>query len=301
MESNNKPFISVIMNCYNGEKYLSESVESVLAQTYQNWELIFWDNKSKDKSAAIFNSYKDKRLKYFCSNEHTSLYKGRNLAIEKSKGEFVSFLDTDDMWDTRKLELQIPYFKNPEVGLVFSNFFMVKENLKKKKLYINKKLPRGNIYNELINNYTIGILTTMIRKKLYLSSEKKFDERFSIVGDFDLFLRLSKNCICESIQEPLAFYRIHGKNLSTLDREIKEMQIWLEENKIDLNNSQIEKIKENIDYKKFLNFKTSGKFTKSLKFLLNSNISLFSLKNLFVLISPNILLKKLLWFHNDFD
>ena len=59
---NNQPLISIIMNCYNGEKYLSESIKSVLSQTYQNWELIFWDNKSDDKSAEIFKIYKDKRF-----------------------------------------------------------------------------------------------------------------------------------------------------------------------------------------------------------------------------------------------
>jgi len=110
---NNQPLVSIIMNCYNGEAYLHESIKSILSQTYKNWELIFWDNKSEDKSAEIFKSYDDKRFQYFYANEHTSLYKARNLAIEKSKGDFISFLDTDDLWDKDKLELQIPYFNNP--------------------------------------------------------------------------------------------------------------------------------------------------------------------------------------------
>ena len=118
---NNQPLVSIIMNCYNGENYLSESIDSVLHQTYKNWELIFWDNKSEDKSAEIFKNYKDKRFKYFYANEHTSLYKARNLAIEKSKGDFIAFLDTDDLWDNVKLEKQMSYFNLSEVGVVFSN------------------------------------------------------------------------------------------------------------------------------------------------------------------------------------
>ena len=226
-------FISIIMNCYNGEKYLREALDSVLAQTYSHWEVIFWDNQSTDTSAKIFKTHKDKRFKYFYATEHTSLYKARNLAIKETKGDFISFLDTDDVWDRKKLELQMPYFDNPEVGLVFSNLWLLKQNVKRKKIFVNKKLPRGNIYNELINNYCIGILTTVIRKKSYLQLNKKFDERFSIVGDFDLFIRLSKICLFESIQEPLAFYRLHGKNLSTLskEKEIDELNIWLSENK----------------------------------------------------------------------
>ena len=88
---NNQPLVSVIMNCFNGELFLKESIQSVINQTYQNWELVFWDNRSKDKSAEIFKSYKDKRLKYFYAAEHTSLYEARNLAIKKSSGEFIAF------------------------------------------------------------------------------------------------------------------------------------------------------------------------------------------------------------------
>ena len=63
-QNNNQPLVSIIMNCYNGETFLHESIKSVLSQTYENWELIFWDNRSEDKSAEIFKSYKDKRFKY---------------------------------------------------------------------------------------------------------------------------------------------------------------------------------------------------------------------------------------------
>ena len=69
-----EPLVSILMNCYNGEKFLREAIESVLAQTYLNWELIFWDNQSTDQSADIFNSYDDKRLKYFYASKHTLLY-----------------------------------------------------------------------------------------------------------------------------------------------------------------------------------------------------------------------------------
>ena len=104
--NNKSPLVSIIVNCYNGDKYLSEALDSILDQTYQNWELIFWDNRSEDKSAEIFKRNKDKRFKYYYANEHTSLYKARNLAIEKSNGDFIAFLDTDDLWDKNKLQLQ---------------------------------------------------------------------------------------------------------------------------------------------------------------------------------------------------
>ena len=109
---NNQPLVSVIMNCYNGEAYLYESIKSVLFQTYANWELIFWDNRSDDKSAEIFKSYNDKRFKYYYAPQHTLLSEARNEAIKKSSGEFIAFLDTDDLWEKDKLELQVPLFKD---------------------------------------------------------------------------------------------------------------------------------------------------------------------------------------------
>ena len=97
-----EPLVSIIMNCYNGEKYLREALNSVIEQTFQNWELIFWDNQSSDRSAFVFKRYDEKRFKYFYSPKHTLLYEARNYAIEKASGEFYAFLDVDDWWDTKK-------------------------------------------------------------------------------------------------------------------------------------------------------------------------------------------------------
>ena len=84
------------MNCYNGEKYLRKSIKSILKQSYNNWELIFFDNKSSDKSKKIFSEFTDKRFKYFYSNKNLKIYKEINSAIKKIKGYFIYFLDTDD-------------------------------------------------------------------------------------------------------------------------------------------------------------------------------------------------------------
>ena len=119
----NPPLVSIIMNCFNGERYLESAINSVINQTYKHWELIFWDNKSSDNSAKILKKFKDKRIRYFYSKNKTVLYKARNLAIKKSKGKFLAFLDVDDMWEKNKLSLQIPEFKNKKIGLVYSNFY----------------------------------------------------------------------------------------------------------------------------------------------------------------------------------
>ena len=108
-----KPLVSIIINCHNASNYLAESINSVIKQKYKNWELIIYDNFSKDKTYSIIKKFlKDKRIKYYKSNSFLNLYHARNLAINKSKGKFVTFLDADDWWTDNKLDKQIRFLAN---------------------------------------------------------------------------------------------------------------------------------------------------------------------------------------------
>ena len=127
------PLVSVIINCHNGEKFLNKSIQSVINQTYNNWEIIFWDNKSTDKSEQIVRSFKDRRIKYFKSNKFQRLYKTRNLAIKNSKGKYLCFLDTDDLWNKNKLSAQINLIKK-KIAKLFILIFLLK--MKKKEVLI---------------------------------------------------------------------------------------------------------------------------------------------------------------------
>jgi glycosyltransferase involved in cell wall biosynthesis len=155
MSWKSRPLISVIMNCYNGEIYLRDSIKSILNQSYQNFEIIFWDNQSTDKSATIYKSFKDKRLKYYYAPKHSSLYEARNFAIRKSKGQYIAFLDTDDLWTKNKLNLQVEKFKDKKIGVVYSNYYILNQFTGLKKIFYKKKLPEGMIYKQLLKNYFI--------------------------------------------------------------------------------------------------------------------------------------------------
>ena len=161
-----EPLVSIIINCFNGEKYLHQSLESVISQRYKNWEIIFWDNRSTDKSEQIVRSFKDRRIKYFFAEKHTSLYQARNLAIQKSSGDLLAFIDADDLWEKNKLELQVPLFQDSKISLVYSNLWITKQNLEKKKLFIKKESPSGFIYEKLLDDYNVGIITTVFRKSI---------------------------------------------------------------------------------------------------------------------------------------
>ena len=115
---NCEPLVSIIMNCYNGEKYLTEAINSVMRQTYSNWELIFWDNVSTDKSKDIFYSFHDERLKYKLSDKHTNLSEARIRAIKESQGELIAFLDVDDFWKNKKLEKQVSLFEDKDIIII---------------------------------------------------------------------------------------------------------------------------------------------------------------------------------------
>lgn len=107
----------------------------------------------------------------------------------------------------------------------------------------------------------------------------------------------------ESIQEPLAFYRLHGRNLSTLnkEREIEEVEMWLKENTSNLNDLQMKKLQKIVNYRKFVNCKIDGKYRECIDMLLNSKVNLFNIKNLIVFLTPVILLRKLLWYHQNYN
>ena len=234
-----QPLVSIIMNCYNGEKYLSKAIDSITLQTYKNWEIIFWDNRSNDKTAEIFNRYKnkDKRLKYYLAPKHSSiLYEARNYALKEAKADFIAFLDVDDWWLTTKLEQQIPMFQDSQVGLVYGNCYIFFEKKNKKKIYRNKNLPTGMILNELLKDYLIASPTYVIRKKALQSLSYNFNDNYHIIGDFDLNTRLASKWKFECVQSPVAYVRVHGQNESLLkrQREINELKIWYSEMKNNL-------------------------------------------------------------------
>ena len=292
----NKNLVSIVVNCFNGEKFLYQALNSIVKQTYKNWELIFCDNQSKDNSKKIFQSFKNNKFKYFKTKKFLSLYAARNFAISKSKGEFLSFLDVDDLWDKKKLEKQIKLFKDPRVAVVYGNLIIQKN--KKKKIYINNIIKEGYIYRDLIKNYNIGIVTAVIRKKILLKEKILFNNRYNIIGDYDLFLKIAKKYVFKAVQNPVATYRIHNSNLSFLKRrtQVNEFKHWYNNHQQKLNISDKDIIKKKITNLEFTTIKFEKKFIKLIIFFLFNIKNLISFKNIIILITPISLLNRIMWF-----
>ena len=295
----NQPLVSVIMNCYNGEEYLSHAINSVLNQTYKNWEIIFWDNQSTDKSAEIFKAYNDKRLKYYSAPKHTKvLYEARNCALKKVNGDFIAFLDVDDWWSTDKLEKQIPLFEDSEVGLVYGNLWWVFEKKNRKKVLKRKFLPTGMILSELLNSNVIGSPTYVIRKKSLESLEYFFNDNFHIIGDYDLYVRLAAKWKFNCIQTPIAYARVHGKNESFLnkDKEIQEMKVWYSEIKksqIITSKKELNKIQLQISYLETMKAILHNGFRNSLPMVIRYPFCFNKIKLIIALFLPNFVIEKI--------
>lgn len=284
--------ISIIMNCYNGEVFLRSALESVINQTYKNWELIFWDNISKDNSANIFKSYTDKRFKYYLSSKHDLLYCARKKAIKKAKGEFLAFLDVDDFWHPLKLEKGIALFTDKDVGAVYSNFWFLNQSKCIKKRFTNLKLPSGFIRDKLLVNYQIGLLTLIVRRKTY--EMYSFDGNYHIIGDFDLCIKISSEWKIDAINDCLATYRWHGNN-ETNNRgllQANELSRWIKKNKSSLSKIHLNHLRDKIlriEFKYLLNQCNFKKCIVKIKYM---NYTLNKIKSL-LQISSKFLLNKL--------
>ena len=218
--------VSVVMNCLNSEKYLREAIDSVLSQTYQNWEIIFWDNRSSDKSASIFKSYNDKRLNYFLAPKFTELGEARNLAVSCANGEWLGFLDCDDVWLPRKLEGQMNISKQEgsELGIVYGQSLVINDSSKVQSKWVNSQnkyknktvlrtLPEGYIFKKILKFNFIPLLTAIVSRDAFdevggLSSHLKQAE------DYELFVKISNTKKVRAVQDVVAFYRVHESNLS---------------------------------------------------------------------------------------
>lgn len=214
-----KNLVSVIMNCFNGEQYLREAIESVLCQTYEKLEIIFWNNASTDNSKDIVFSYDDKRIKYYESMKTVNVYTARNFALSKCKGEFIAFLDTDDLWLSQKLEKQIPLFENKDVGLVFSDSIFFNNYGNERRNYSAGYPNQGYCFEDLLLKYHLDIETVVLRHSLLLDNNLKFNDKYNCAGDADLFLSVAHLSKIACVKDVLAKWRIHENSITSTQKK----------------------------------------------------------------------------------
>jgi glycosyltransferase involved in cell wall biosynthesis len=292
---NNQPLISVIMNCYNSDSYLKEAIDSVIDQTYQNWEIIFWDNQSTDKSADVVKSYNDSRIKYFYAPFFTQLGEARNFAIEKCSGEWIGFLDCDDIWRKDKLTLCIKRLKSSnnieKISLIYSKALII--DRKSKIISKSDRLYSGYIHDKLLREGDFIVFSSIIVKKDILNKYGNVNEKLNYCEDYDLLLKISKGHQVIGITEYLTSYRMHGKNITSTKlyenyvETIQFFEDYMDKNKLD--RSTIVSVYLNNSYR------TAAVLSRLVKKLeLNSLFNILFKYSKYVLLSPiGIIYKKL--------
>ncbi len=202
MDSN---LVSIITPAYNCERYIADTIDSVLEQTYQNWEMIIVNDKSSDNTEDVIKEYvkNDRRIKLINLSENSGAAVARNVALENAKGRFIAFLDSDDRWNKHKLKKQLDFMINNNYGFTFTSYeYMKDESNAIEKIF---KVPNKLNYNQALKNTVIGCLTVLIDKE--------------IIGDFRMplirrgqdnltwLLLLKKGHIAYGLNESLAEYR----------------------------------------------------------------------------------------------
>ena len=201
------PLVSVIMNCYNGEKYLREAIDSVYNQTYNNWEIIFFDNGSIDQSAKIANSY-DSKLKYIYYEKKVTLSEARQMAVDNSNGEWLAILDQDDIWYPEKLSTQIKALKNTDYILCYAGIHDIQANGK----IIREYLPRyssGYHLEKQLYQWEINNVTALIKRSAMNELNIQYNPRIRSCEAYNLYMRLiAKGNVC-TIPIILGAWRIY--------------------------------------------------------------------------------------------
>jgi len=206
------PVVSIIMNCYNSDRFLAEAIDSIYAQTYKDWEIVFWDNASTDRSPEIAKSY-DERLKYYCSNSTSSLGEARNSALQKASGKYIAFLDCDDLYFPDKLDKQIRLMKSGNYVLCYGSVVIIDESGKEIRSHCVRN-KSGYLINQLLRKYEINMQSVMISKAVLDNEGLEFETNLKYSPDFNLFMNIAAKYPIGVIGDFLAKYRVCSDSLS---------------------------------------------------------------------------------------
>ncbi|MDR5591383.1 glycosyltransferase family 2 protein [Christiangramia sp. SM2212] len=209
----NRGLVSVIMPAFNSEAYITESIQSVINQSHQNWELLVIDDASTDATAEIVKSFSagDHRIQLLTNSTNSGTHHSRNKGIKAASGVYIAFLDADDLWKPEKLSKQLMVLSKPNVAACFSSYDLIDE----KGNHLNKKVQALPIlhYEKLLKANYVGNLTGIYNVDIL---GKVYCPQISKRQDWALWLKvIDEGGPIEGIQESLAVYRIRKNSIST--------------------------------------------------------------------------------------
>lgn len=210
--------VSIVLPVYNGEKYLRQSIDSILAQTYQNWELVICDDASNDRTPEIIKSYKDGRIKSIRHGKNMKMTVSLNDALKISTGEYLTYTSDDNIFRPHALEMMAGILNgSPELDIIYTDFTYIDAE--------GKVLRLSRALDDNQQVYTNGLGASFLYRR-HVWEILKYDERFDLVQDYDFWLRAMQKFKSMPLHEDLYLFREHdGAQTSTKRTEaIKEYE-----------------------------------------------------------------------------
>jgi hypothetical protein len=211
------PLVSIIINVRNGAPFLRDALDSVMAQNFTDWELIAWDDCSTDESARIIAEYGDPRVRYCLSPDDTTLGEARNRAIHHATGEWLAFLDQDDIWLPRKLEKQMA-LADAGVGIIYGRtvlFDSARGNLRDYDYrHEFTPLPEGNIFAQLFRDACFIAMSSAVLRRSAVAEVGGIPTHIQVVPDYYLYVALANRYEARAVQEVVSRYRVHPGSMT---------------------------------------------------------------------------------------
>src|SRR5271166_3097626 len=224
------PLVSVIVNVRNGASTLREALDSVMAQTFSDWEVIVWDDCSTDGSANIVARFSDPRIHYFLSPQETSLGKARDNAIRQARGEWLAFLDQDDVWMPRKLEMQMA-LADQATGIIYGRtvrFYPSGMERDYDQAHEFTLLPEGDIFTQLFTTGCFIAMSSAVFRRSAIEEIGGIPEEVAIIPDYYLYAAVARRHPARAVQEVVCRYRMHGANMSKMTAIAMHQEVlWL--------------------------------------------------------------------------
>lgn len=202
--------VSIVMPNYNGAKYVKETIDSVLAQTYTNWEILFVDDCSKDDSVEIARSYGDPRIRILQNETNGGAATSRNYALREAKGRWIAFLDSDDLWEKDKLEKQIAFMKDNGYAFSYTDYREIDESGAPLQKLVTG--PKKVTKRKMFNYGWLGCLTVMFDRDTV--GLIQIPDTILKRNDYALWLKACKKATCYLYPEVLASYRRRKNSIS---------------------------------------------------------------------------------------
>ena len=217
------PKVTVIIPTYRRPGFLKKAIQSVFDQTFQDFEIIVVDDASGDNTGELIKSINDGRLRYICHAKNSGGSTARNTGIEAGRGTYIAFLDDDDEWFPRKLELQVKLLDAcfGKVGVIYTGSVLVDADNGK---VLRQKTPyyKGNLTRALLTRNIIGTTSSVLIRKECFSEVGGFDGTLPSYQDYDMWIRLSRKFHFEIIKEPLVKYHVHDRKIWSNLEVLKE-------------------------------------------------------------------------------